>query len=118
MKKEELRIQIDDLLNEFGIPRHLDGYSYIETTVELRADGTVERKDGAMYLYQKVARAYEAKRSIVERSIRYAVEYAFNRGDIETVRRYFGNAVSRVTGRATNKQFIETVVIEIERRMK
>lgn len=107
---------IDSLLNEFGIPCHLDGSAYIKTAVLLRTSGTVKKQDGAMYLYQKVARTHKTKRETVERAIRYAIGYAFDCGDVDVIRRYFGNAISVQTGRATNKQFIETMIAAVEKK--
>lgn len=69
-------------------------------------------------LYQKTARKHETTRTRVERAIRYAVEHAFDCGNVEIIERYFGHALSAKTGKATNKQFIETVVAVIERRSK
>ncbi len=109
---------VDSLLNEFGIPRNLDGRTYIETAVNLRMSGIVKKEDGVLYLYQKTARKHETTRTRVEKAIRYALERAFNCGDAEVVERYFGNTVSMKTGKATNKQFIETIVAVIERRRK
>ena len=109
---------VDSLLNEFGIPRNLDGRTYIETAVNLRMSGIVKKEDGVLYLYQKTARKHETTRTRVERAIRYAVEHAFDCGNVEIIERYFGHALSAKTGKATNKQFIETVVAVIERRSK
>ncbi len=109
---------VNNLLNEFGIPRNLDGRAYIETAVNLRMSGIVKKEDGVLYLYQKTARKHETTRTRVERAIRYAVEHAFDCGNVEIIERYFGHALSAKTGKATNKQFIETVVAVIERRSK
>lgn len=109
---------VNNLLNEFGIPRNLDGRTYIETAVNLRMSGIVKKEDGVLYLYQKTARKHETTRTRVEKAIRYALERAFDCGNAEVVERYFGNTVSMKTGKATNKQFIETIVTVIERRTK
>ena len=109
---------VDSLLNEFGIPRNLDGRAYIETAVNLRTSGIVKKEDGVLYLYQKTARKHETTRTRVERAIRYAVKHAFDYGNVEAIERYFGYAFSAKTGKATNKQFIETVVAVVERRRK
>ena len=45
-------------------------------------------------LYPEVARRYNTTPSRVERAIRHAIEVAWDRGDLETLQKFFGYTVS------------------------
>jgi two-component system response regulator (stage 0 sporulation protein A) len=42
----------------------------------------------------------------VERAIRHAIEVAWDRGDLDTLQRFFGYTVSNTKGKPTNSEFI------------
>ncbi len=105
---------IASVLKELGVRELLTGYDYIETAVRLRVTNTIQKRDGAMQLYYAVARKHNTTYKAVERDIRYAIECAFDYADPEVLNRWFGNTLSERTGKATNRQFIESVVKAIE----
>jgi two-component system response regulator (stage 0 sporulation protein A) len=45
----------------------------------------------------------------VERAIRHAIEVAWDRGDLETLQRYFGYTVSNSKGKPTNSEFVAMI---------
>ena len=45
----------------------------------------------------------------VERAIRHAIEVAWDRGDLETLQKYFGYTVSNAKGKPTNSEFIAMI---------
>ena len=47
--------------------------------------------------------------SRVERAIRHAIEVAWDRGDVETLQRFFGYTVSGIKGKPTNSEFIAMI---------
>ena len=47
--------------------------------------------------------------SRVERAIRHAIEVAWDRGDLETLQKYFGYTVSDAKGKPTNSEFIAMI---------
>ncbi|MBO4953592.1 MAG: sporulation initiation factor Spo0A C-terminal domain-containing protein, partial [Clostridia bacterium] len=47
--------------------------------------------------------------SRVERAIRHAIEVAWDRGDLETLQRFFGYTVSHAKGKPTNSEFIAMI---------
>lgn len=101
---------IDSALKELGVSEHLMAHDYIKTAVELRANDTVPKNEGVMQLYYAVAEKHHVTYKIVERNIRYAIACAFNQVNPEVLGKWFGSAVSKKTGRATNGQFIEVIV--------
>ena len=45
----------------------------------------------------------------MERAIRHAIEVAWDRGDLETLQKYFGYTVSQTKGKPTNSEFIAMI---------
>lgn len=60
-------------------------------------------------LYPDVARKYGTTSSRVERAIRHAIEVAWDRGDLDTLQKYFGFTVSNAKGKPTNSEFIAMI---------
>ena len=60
-------------------------------------------------LYPEVAKRFNTTASRVERAIRHAIEVAWDRGDLETLQKYFGYTVSNVKGKPTNSEFIAMI---------
>lgn len=104
-----MKYTIDNALKELGVSEHLMAHDYIKTAVKLRANDTVSKNEGVMQLYYAVAEKHHVTYKIVERNIRYAIARAFNQANPEVISKWFRNAVSEKTGRATNGQFIEVI---------
>ena len=73
-------------------------------------------------LYPEVAKFFGTTPSRVERAIRHAIEVAWDRGDLETLQKYFGYTVSNTKGKPTNSEFIamiaDRLTLELKRRGK
>ena len=69
-------------------------------------------------LYPEVAKRFHTTPSRVERAIRHAIEVAWDRGDLETLQRFFGYTVSNAKGKPTNSEFIAMIAdrLQLERR--
>lgn len=66
----------------------------------------------------EVARRYSTTPSRVERAVRHAIEVAWDRGDLETLQRYFGYTVSNTKGKPTNSEFIAMIADRIRLQRK
>lgn len=53
----------------------------------------------------------------MERAIRHAIEVAGDRGDLDTLQRFFGNTVSNTKGKPTNSEFIARIANVVRQRM-
>lgn len=104
--KQNLEMRITDVLHELGMPVHIKGYSYTRYAISL----VVERPQLINYitgeLYPLVAKKFDTTPSRVERAIRHGVEVAWDRGDIETLQKWFGYTVSHTRSKPTNSEFI------------
>lgn len=97
---------IRNMLIELGVPEHIKGSKYLA-----KAIGAVVENDDLIYavtceLYPLVAEAFGSTPSKVERAIRHAVEVAWDRGDLDTLQKYFGNTIDPSKGKPTNSEFI------------
>ena len=57
-------------------------------------------------------------RQSVERAIRHAIEVAWDRGDLETLQKFFGYTVSNIKGKPTNSEFIAMIADCLSLRRK
>ena len=69
-------------------------------------------------LYPTVAKMYSTTSSRVERAIRHAIEVAWDRGDLETLQRFFGYTVSNTKGKPTNSEFIALIADKLQLQLK
>jgi len=69
-------------------------------------------------LYPAVAKRFGTTPSRVERAIRHAIEVAWDRGDLETLQKYFGYTVSNSKGKPTNSEFVAMIADRLVLEMK
>ena len=71
-------------------------------------------------LYPAVAKKFGTTASRVERAIRHAIEVAWDRGDLETLQKYFGYTVNSAKGKPTNSEFIAMIAdrLQLQRKKK
>ena len=69
-------------------------------------------------LYPQVAKKFSTTPSRVERAIRHAIEVAWDRGDVETLQRFFGYTVSDLKGKPTNSEFIAMIADHLSLKRK
>ena len=65
-----------------------------------------------------MAKKYGTTPSRVERAIRHAIEVAWDRGDLETLQKFFGYTVSNIKGKPTNSEFIAMIADHLSLRRK
>ncbi len=108
-EEDSMEAQITSILHNLGIPAHIKGFAYLRCAIGM----TVSDPDMINYvtkaLYPGVAKVYGTTTSRVERAIRHAIEVAWDRGELETLNRYFGYTISRQRGKPTNSEFIAMI---------
>jgi len=100
--------RLHSYLQECGISPHLKGYRYLVAAITI-AYHQPEVLNNVLSLYETVGRLYGAKPSQVERSIRYAIESAFVKGQLQTLAQISPGVVPD-TGRPSNAFFISSSV--------
>ena len=108
-KEAELESVVTDIIHEIGVPAHIKGYQYLREAIILTIKDMDMINAVTKVLYPEVARRYGTTPSRVERAIRHAIEVAWDRGDIETLQKFFGYTVSNIKGKPTNSEFIAMI---------
>lgn len=81
----QLYSSITRMIHEFGIPAHLRGYQYMrEAILQLYEDGGLMNCI-ATHLYPQVAAVFATSPTNVERSIRHAIDYAWEYGHLRAI---------------------------------
>ncbi|MDL2300291.1 sporulation transcription factor Spo0A [Clostridiaceae bacterium OttesenSCG-928-D20] len=109
---------VTDVLHEIGVPAHIKGYQYLREAIIMAIKDMDVINAVTKVLYPAVAKHFATTSSRVERAIRHAIEVAWDRGDLETLQRFFGYTVSNIKGKPTNSEFIAMIAdgIRLKRR--
>ena len=108
-RETELEATVTEVIHEIGVPAHIKGYQYLREAIMLTVQNMEVINAVTKVLYPAVARKYNTTPSRVERAIRHAIEVAWDRGDLETLQKFFGYTVSNIKGKPTNSEFIAMI---------
>jgi two-component system response regulator (stage 0 sporulation protein A) len=109
---------VTEVIHEIGVPAHIKGYQYVREAIILAIEDMEIINSVTKILYPTVARKFHTTPSRVERAIRHAIEVAWDRGDIETLQKFFGYTVSNIKGKPTNSEFIAMIADRLKLQMK
>ncbi len=112
-RARDLERQITAIIHEIGVPAHIKGYQYLREAIGLAVADMEVINAVTKVLYPAVAKKFGTTASRVERAIRHAIEVAWDRGDLETLQKYFGYTVSNAKGKPTNSEFIAMIADRI-----
>ena len=117
-KSSSLEVRVTEIMHEIGVPAHIKGYQYLRSAIvqSTHSSGLIEAI--TKELYPSIAQEFNTTASRVERAIRHAIEVAWDRGDIDTLQKWFGFTVSNLKGKPTNSEFIALVADRIRLEMK
>lgn len=113
-----LQTLVTAIIHEIGVPAHIKGYQYLREAILIAVEDMDVINAVTKVLYPEVARRYGTTASRVERAIRHAIEVAWDRGDIETLQKYFGYTVSNAKGKPTNSEFIAMIADRLQLQRK
>lgn len=109
-KKElELEISVTNILREFGVPAHLNGYVYLRKGIICLVNDMDMARSITKGLYYDVAKDCDSTVNKIERSIRNAIEVAWERGNADTFDKYFGYSQRNGRHRPCNSEFMVQV---------
>ena len=109
---QELEISISEILHRVGIPANVKGYRYIREAVELVVENPSMINSVTTVLYPTIARKFESTPSTVERAMRYAINLAWERGNLDILTSYFGYA-SKTENKPTNSEFVARIADDL-----
>ena len=110
--------QVTAIIHEIGVPAHIKGYQYLREAILIAVGDMDVINAVTKVLYPEVARRFDTTASRVERAIRHAIEVAWDRGDLETLQKYFGYTVNSAKGKPTNSEFIAMIADRLSLQMK
>ncbi len=108
-RARSLESTVTAIIHEIGVPAHIKGYQYLREAILIAVDDMDVINAVTKILYPEVAKRFGTTASRVERAIRHAIEVAWDRGDLETLQKYFGYTVSNAKGKPTNSEFIAMI---------
>ncbi len=117
-REPSLEAVVTDIIHEIGVPAHIKGYQYLREAIILTVNDMDAINAVTKVLYPAVAKKFATTPSRVERAIRHAIEVAWDRGDLETLQRFFGYTVSNIKGKPTNSEFIAMIADSLTLRRK
>lgn len=113
-----LKNLVTSVIHEIGVPAHIKGYQYLREAIIIAVNDMEVINAVTKVLYPAVAKRFGTTPSRVERAIRHAIEVAWDRGDLETLQKYFGYTVSNAKGKPTNSEFIAMIADRLVLEMK
>ena len=114
----DLEATVTEVIHEIGVPAHIKGYQYLREAIIITIRDMDVINAVTKVLYPAVAKKFNTTPSRVERAIRHAIEVAWDRGDIETLQKFFGYTVSNIKGKPTNSEFIAMIADCLSLRRK
>lgn len=108
-RADNLDANITSIIHEIGVPAHIKGYLYLREAItmvynEVELLGAITKT-----LYPRIAEKYNTTPSRVERAIRHAIEVAWSRGNMDSIRQLFGYTINVSKAKPTNSEFIAMV---------
>ena len=114
----DIETLVTNVIHEIGVPAHIKGYQYLREAIII-AVGDMEVINAiTKVLYPQVAKTVATTPSRVERAIRHAIEVAWDRGDLDTLQRFFGYTVSNTKGKPTNREFIALIADRLQLQLR
>ena len=117
-EKTNIETMVTSIIHEIGVPAHIKGYQYLREAIIIAVNDMDVINAITKVLYPQVAKTFQTTPSRVERAIRHAIEVAWDRGDLDTLQRFFGYTVSNTKGKPTNSEFIALIADKLQLQLK
>ena len=110
---KNLEVMVTNIMHDIGVPAHIKGYQYLRSGIihaikNMKAINSITKA-----IYPAIAKKYETTPSRVERSIRHAIEVAWERGKYDTIDKLFGYTSNRRNSKPTNSAFIAMIADKV-----
>ncbi len=116
--QSNIEAMVTNIIHEIGVPAHIKGYQYLREAIIIAVEDMDVINAITKVLYPQVAKTFSTTPSRVERAIRHAIEVAWDRGDLDTLQRFFGYTVSNTKGKPTNSEFIALIADRLQLQLK
>lgn len=98
----DMSAKITKIIQEIGIPVHIKGYMYLREAINMILNDTKLSSAVIKELYPSIGKKFNTTASRVERTINYAIDVAWSRGQVENIKNEKANP--------SNSEFIRMVV--------
>ena len=117
---KELETEVSKVMEILKIPSQYKGYSYLHDAIILSIQQPALVKEITKKLYPLIADQYTTTIDRVERAMRFAIETAWNKGDVNSLHDLFGYCVDNKKGKPTNASFIAKISdkIRLEKKIR
>ena len=116
--QQSIETMVTNIIHEIGVPAHIKGYQYLREAIIIAVEDMDVINAITKILYPQVAKTFQTTPSRVEHAIRHAIEVAWDRGDLDTLQRFFGYTVSNTKGKPTNSEFIALIADKLQLQLK
>ncbi|NMB35724.1 MAG: sporulation transcription factor Spo0A [Firmicutes bacterium] len=112
-ERDDYIAEITQIIHEIGVPAHIKGYLYLRDAISMVVEEIELLGSVTKVLYPRIAERFDTTPSRVERAIRHAIEVAWSRNSIDTIKKFFGYTINTEKGKPTNSEFIALVADRI-----
>lgn len=110
---QDLDKEVSRIILTLGIPPNFKGYSYLEAAIILTVQEPGLINEVTTKLYPFIARHFNTNEQRVERAMRFAIETAWNKGNVQILHDLFGYCIDDQKGKPTNASFIAKIADKI-----
>jgi two-component system response regulator (stage 0 sporulation protein A) len=110
---KDLEKEVADAILSLQIPPFFKGFVYLRDAIMLTVQDPNLIKEITKKLYPIIAGRYNTTIYRVERAMRFAIEKAWNKGNVELLHQLFGYCVDGKKGKPTNASFIVKIADQI-----
>lgn len=105
--------QITKMIHDIGVPANIKGYRYLREAIKLAVENLDCINNMTECIYKPIALADNSTPKRVRNAITRAIEIGWDRGDLNTLQRFFGYTVSNTKGKPTNSECIAILADKI-----
>ena len=98
-------------IESLGVTRDLAGFKYLVAAVAMQSGS--HEPPNVKEIYEVIAEHFYTTPSAVEKAMRYAIESAWTKGDMNRQQEAFGFSVDEERGKPTNAEFIARLAIGV-----
>jgi two-component system response regulator (stage 0 sporulation protein A) len=115
---KNLETDVTNAIMSLRIPPYFKGFTYLRDAIVLTVQDPKSIKDITKILYRTIAERYNSTPNRVERTMRFAIETAWNKGNVEVLHKLFGYCIDGKKGKPTNASFIAKIADHIRLKKK
>ncbi len=113
---DNIEIAVSKIIKSLGIPANVNGYKFVRDCIIYSAEHYDAINLVTKKLYPVIAEKYGTTAQCVERSIRSAIESAWQKADKKMIHDIFGNSAGE--NKPTNSEFIAMIADKVRLDMK